>query len=96
MDVRWKDGLDRTVGQHARLVRVGCPLDRWTGQDSGASLVNDNGISISNRCPMEVHWTDGQDRTVGPPWSVRLGSSMDSHGHPDQLPTRSIPTKSRM
>ena len=73
MDVRWKDGLDRTVGQHARLVRVGCPLDRWTGQDSGASLVSDDGrsnrplscqVHLSNGCLLDVHWTGRLDRTL--------------------------------
>ena len=33
----------------------GCPLDRWTGQDSGTSLVSEGGMS--NECPMDVHWT---------------------------------------
>ena len=33
----------------------GCPLDRWTGQDSGTSLVSEGGIS--NGRPMDVHWT---------------------------------------
>ena len=44
-DVHWIGGLDRTVGQ-AWSVRVGCPLDRWTGQDSGTSLVSEGGIDI--------------------------------------------------
>ena len=51
-------GLDRTVGQ-AWSLKVGCPmdvpLDRWTGQDSGTSLVGEGGMS--NGCPMDVHWT---------------------------------------
>ena len=73
MDVHWKDGLDRTVGQHARLVRVGCPLDKWTGLDSEASLVSDDGrsnrplscqVHLSNGCLLDIHWTGGLDRTL--------------------------------
>ena len=30
-------------------------LDRWTGQDSGTSLVSEGGMS--NGCPLDVHWT---------------------------------------
>ena len=26
---------------------------------------------------MDVHWTDGLDRTVGQAWSVRVGCPMD-------------------
>ena len=33
----------------------GCPLDRWTGQDSGTSLVSEGGMS--NGRPMDVCWT---------------------------------------
>ena len=44
----------------------GRPLDRWTGQDSGTSLVSEGGMS--NGCPMDVHWTGGLDRTVGHAW----------------------------
>ena len=35
----------------------GCPLDRWTGQDSGISLVSEGGMS--NERPVDVHWTGG-------------------------------------
>ena len=59
MDVQWKSH--------------GCPLDRWTGQDSGTSLVCEGGMS--NGCPVDVHWTGGLDRTVGQAWSVRGGVS---------------------
>ena len=34
---------------------MGRPLDRWTGQDSGTSLVGEGGMS--NGCPMDVHRT---------------------------------------
>ena len=34
-----------------------CSLDRWTGQDSGTSLVSEGGMS--NGCPVDVHWTGG-------------------------------------
>ena len=43
----------------------GCPMDRWTGQDSGTG------------CPVDVHSTGGLDRTVGQAWSVREGCPMD-------------------
>ena len=33
----------------------GHPLGRWTGQDSGTSLVSEGGMS--NGCPVDVHWT---------------------------------------
>ena len=33
----------------------GCPLDRWTGQDSGTTLISEDGMS--NGCPVDVHWT---------------------------------------
>ena len=33
----------------------GCPLDRWTGQNSGTSLVSESGMSSG--CSMNVHWT---------------------------------------
>ena len=33
----------------------GCPLDGWTGQDSGTSLVSESGMS--NGRPMDVHRT---------------------------------------
>ena len=65
VDVHWTGGLDRTVGQ-AWSVRVGCPvdvpwmsigLDRWTGQDSGTSLVSEGGMSSG--CPSDK-WT-GRD-----------------------------------
>ena len=52
-------------------VRVGCPLDRWSGQDSGTSLVSEGGMS------MDVHWTGGVDRTVVQAWSVRVGCPLD-------------------
>ena len=55
-DVHWTGGLDRTVGQ-AWSVRVGCPLDRWTGQDSGTSLVSEGGMSIG-----QVDWTGQWDK----------------------------------
>ena len=64
--------MARTV-EHARLVRVGCPLDRWTGLDSGANLVSDDGrsnrllscqVHLSNGCLLDVHWTGGLDRTL--------------------------------
>ena len=51
-----------------------CPLDRWTGRDSGTSLVSEGGMS--NGRPVDVHWTGG------------LGTSLVSdvqrisHGHP--------------
>ena len=48
---------------------------RWTGWDSGISLVTEGGMS--NGCPMDVHWTGGLDRTVGQAWSVRVGCPMD-------------------
>ena len=35
----------------------GRPLDRWTGQDSGTSLVSEGGMS--NGYPMDIHWTGG-------------------------------------
>ena len=57
---------------------MGRPLDRWTGQDSGTSLVSEGGMS--NGRPMDVHWTGGLDRTVGQAWSVRAGCPMDVHG----------------
>ena len=53
----------------------GRPLDRWTGQDSGTSLVCEGGMS--NGCPVDVHWTGGLDRTVRQAWSVRVGCPMD-------------------
>ena len=53
----------------------GRPLDRWTGQDCGTSLVSEG--RMSNGCPMDVHWTGGLDRTVGQAWSVRVGCPMD-------------------
>ena len=53
----------------------GRPLDRWTGQDSGTSLISEGGMS--NGCPMDVHWTGGLDGTVGQAWSVRVGCPMD-------------------
>ena len=53
----------------------GRPLDRWTGQDSGTSLVSEG--EMSNECPMDVHWTGGLDRTVGQAWSVRVGCPMN-------------------
>ena len=56
VDVHWTGGLDGTVGQ-AWSVRVGRPLDRWTGQDSGTSLVSEGGMS--NGYPMDIHWTGG-------------------------------------
>ena len=31
------------------------PLDRWTGQDSGTSLISEGGMS--NGRPVDVHWT---------------------------------------
>ena len=36
---------------------MGCPLDRWTGWDSGTSLVSEGGMS--NGRPVDVHWTGG-------------------------------------
>ena len=53
----------------------GCPLDRWTGRDSGTSLVSEGGMS--NGRPVDVHWTGGLDGTVGQAWSVRVGCPMD-------------------
>ena len=50
-------------------------MDRWTGRDSGTSLVSEGGMS--NGCPMDVHWTGGLDRTVGQAWSVRVGCPLD-------------------
>ena len=50
-------------------------MDRWTGQDSGTSLVSEGGMS--NGRPVDVHWTGGLDRTVGQAWSVRVGCPMD-------------------
>ena len=50
-------------------------LVRWTGQDSGTSLVSEGGMS--NGHPVGVHWTGGLDRTVGQAWSVRVGCPMD-------------------
>ena len=50
-------------------------MDRWTGQDSGTSLVSEGGTS--NGRPMDVHWTGGLDRTVGQAWSVRVGCPLD-------------------
>ena len=50
-------------------------MDRWTGQDSGTSLVSEGGMS--NGCPMDVHRTGGLDKTVGQAWSVRVGCPMD-------------------
>ena len=47
--VDWKDS--RTSLSH------GGPLDRWTGQDSGTSLVCEGGMS--NGRPMDVHWIGG-------------------------------------
>ena len=44
------------MGQ-AWSVRVGCPLDRWTGQDSGTSLVSEGGMSIG-----QVDWTGQWDK----------------------------------
>ena len=59
-------------------------MDRWTGHDSGTSLVSEGGMS--NGCPSDVQWTGGLDSTVGQAWSVRVGCPMDvqwmSHGHP--------------
>ena len=55
----------------------GCPLDRWTGQDSGTSLVSEGGMS------MDVHWTGGLDRTVVQAWSVRVGCPWMSIGQVD-------------
>ena len=51
------------------------PWDRWTGQDSGTSLVSEG--RMSNGRPVDVHWTGGLDRTVGQAWSVRVGCPMD-------------------
>ena len=44
------------MGQ-AWSVRVGCPLDRWTGLVSETSLVSEGGMS--NGHPMDIHWTGG-------------------------------------
>ena len=61
------------MGQ-AWSVRAGCPLDRWTGQDSGTSLVSEGGMS--NGHPVDIHWTGGLDRTA-------------AHGHPMHIPCTS-------
>ena len=74
VNVHWTGGLDGTIGQVWSL-RMGCPLDRWTGQDSGTSLVSEGGMS--NGSPHDVQWTGGLDGTVGKVWSLRVGCPMD-------------------
>ena len=54
---------------------MGCPLDRWTGRDSGTSLVSEGGMS--NGRPVDAHWTGGLDGIVGQAWSVRVGCPLD-------------------
>ena len=57
----------------------GRPLYRWSGQDSGTSLVSEGGMS--NGRPMDVHWTgraipSGQKilmaHKLGHVWDMRL------------------------
>ena len=61
VDVPWTGGLDRTVGHPGTSLvseggmSNGHPLDRWTGQDSGTSLVS-QGWDVQ-RTSMDVHWT---------------------------------------
>ena len=54
----------------------GRPLDRWTGQDSGTSLVSEG--RMSNGRSMDVQWTGGLDQTVGQACSVRVGCPTDA------------------
>ena len=56
------------------VVKVGCPmnshrrpLDRWTGQDSGTSLISEGGMSCG--CPLDRQdnpkWTEDFDSKLG-------------------------------
>ena len=58
-----------------RQVGLSMGVHRWTGRDSGTSLVSEGGIS--NGRLVDVHWTGGLDETVGQAWSVRVGCPMD-------------------
>ena len=71
MDISWT-----SIGQ-VDWTSYGSPLERWTGQDSGTSLVSEGGMS--NGHLMDIHWTGGLNRTAGQAWSVRVGCPMDIH-----------------
>ena len=63
----------------------GCPLDRWTGQDSGTSLVTEGGMS--NGCPMDVHWTGGLGTSLVSEGGMSNGYPMDIHWTGGTIPS---------